>query len=370
MIDTRPFPGVGNVKALLAAVAPISDTALAARWALLGDKTFWLSRSSWGMAALANAFRARFGRPPRVWMPEYFCDQALWPLRAQAAELVFYSVDARAWPDWAASNADFPPDLFFLVHFYGHASDIVRARAFCDAAGALLVEDATHALGPDDIIGHAGDVVFYSPWKFFEVPNGAVMLIRPRATEWTEPVTAAVADLGARPSLGLNWMKDVVLSKLPGIERRTHLATFAAGDFLKDAPVQAMSRRPRASPVTKPLLANVQLAGVGDRRRANDASIRAYVADLPGWRPLDPVPARGPLRSAFVIDSPERAETAHRALRRAGIRAEGWPGLPAEVAATTMATRLRQTVINLPCHQGLTPDVLQAALGHAGLTSF
>jgi hypothetical protein len=367
VIATKPWFGLREVGSILSHPVTPPDARLAAQWAGEGDTPFWLSRSSWGMAALADAARAGLGRDVRVWLPEYFCEQALWPLRQRPVDLHFYPVDERARPDWGRiGKGEPPPDIFYLTHFFGHANDHAQARAFCDARGALLVEDGTQALGPDAVIGQHGDVVFYSPWKFFPVPNGALMLIRPRAAAWIEPVEQAIKALGAGVSPGLQWLKESALSHAPGGRRGPGGA--GAGDYFIDPQIDAMPQRPRPSPVTKPVLATVSLAETGRRRRENDAAVREFCLALPGWQAFDPTPSQGPMRSVFRLDSPERADAAHAALRQAGVVAEGWPGLPPEVAApTSQGVRLRRTVLNLPCHQDLTPGVLTGALQRSGL---
>lgn len=301
-IDTRPLPSAATAATLVRSW--LRPPASLAQWGFTGDTPLWLSRSSWGMAALAAVVAARAGRPARIAFPDYFCDQALWPLRQEAVALSFYPVDERGRPDWAAVEAMPPADIFYLVHFYGHRSDAARARAFCDAHGAVLVEDATHAVGPDDTIGCWGDVTFYSPWKFFAIPNGAVMVVAARAAALVEPVTRAVALYGTGVSRGLNWVKTSALAQLPGRAAREGLAACAPGDFFADAPTQPMARRPRAAAFARPMLASVRLDEVAARRRANDAAVRGFFAALPGWQPFDASPANGPLRSAFRANSP------------------------------------------------------------------
>ncbi|HEY3949447.1 hypothetical protein [Phenylobacterium sp.] len=368
MIDAKPWPDARDLWALLHNPLP-DGRRLARAWSRDGDTPVWLSRSAWGMAALGAAMAARLGREVRVWLPDYFCGEALLPLRAQRATITFYPVDSRGRPDWAWLRAQpTAPDILFLVHFFGHASDGAEARRFCDAAGGLLVEDATHAIGPSNGIGVDGDVVFYSPWKFFQTPNGALMLLRPRAEAWAEPVGRALAGFGRAVSPGLQWLKQAVRTRAAGASRQGGFPASSPEDYFVDVEFESMPLRPRPSPVTGPWLAGVDLAAAAARRRANDAALRDYLADLPGCAPFDAEPAHGPLRSAFRLASPEQASAAYARLRAAGIEAQPWPGLPPEVTdPKSIAVQLRRTVLNLPCHQGLTPDELIAALERSGL---
>jgi hypothetical protein len=316
------------------------------------------------MAAVADTLASEFDRDVRVWVPEYFCDQALWPIRQQRTSLHFYPVDDRGRPDWERLDPKAaPPDLFLLVHFFGHASDSAQARTFCDQNGAVLIEDATQALGPDGVIGREGDFVFYSPWKFFPVPNGALMLVRPRGRQRLGAVTGAIAKLGAASSPGFQWLKQAALSKIPRAGSRA-----IRGDFFGDPVVTAMPLRPMPSPVSKPVFASVSLEETARRRRENDAAARDFFAGLQGWRPFDETPSKGPIQSVFRLDSPERASAAHDALREVGVRVGSWPGLPREVSEPqSHAVRLRRTVLSLPCHQDLTPTRLVDAFRRSGL---
>jgi hypothetical protein len=315
------------------------------------------------LAAVADALSRKKGRSISVWIPDYFCDQALWPLRQQNTVVHFYPVDQHARPDWSQIEVtDAPPDLFLLVHYFGHANDCVGARKFCDQTGALLIEDGAQTLGPDKDIGEAGDVVLYSPWKFFQAPNGAFMTIRPRAEEWVESISRSLSALGSARSLGFHWLKTTL------VRDQTRPDALSPDAFFEDPQTLPMRVRPKASPVSRPILSTVNVEEAGRRRRENDEAIRAFFHDQPHWRPMFPERSNGPMRTALRLDSPERASVAHNALRAAGLQAEGWPGLPPEVRdPDSWAIRLRRTAIYLPCHQDLNVNQILLALEKSGL---
>ena len=57
-----------------------------------------------------------------VWIPDYFCNSSLRPLRAFNVKLVFYPVNQKLEPDYKACRnlaENNPPDLFILVHYFG-----------------------------------------------------------------------------------------------------------------------------------------------------------------------------------------------------------------------------------------------------------
>jgi hypothetical protein len=81
------------------------------------------------------------------------------------------------------------PDVFVIVHYFGYMAEVDRARAFCDAVGAWLFEDAAHVIYPHDGIGDRGDFTCYSPRKFFEIRDGGILAVR--GAELSDLVTRA-----------------------------------------------------------------------------------------------------------------------------------------------------------------------------------
>ncbi|WP_036270461.1 DegT/DnrJ/EryC1/StrS family aminotransferase [Methylobacterium sp. WSM2598] len=367
-IHTAPEPTLRSALSIARKGRLRLDVQAAQPWMRFGDKPIWLSRSSWGMAALVDALTEANERPVTAWLPEYFCDQALWPMRQRQVELRFYPVDSWARPEWNRIDIAGPgPKLFFLVHFFGHPSDGEQARSVCDATGALLVEDAAHALGPARGIGEVGDFVFYSPWKFFEAPNGAIFVIRPRAVGWAAAIQRSVDKLGSAHSPGLGWAKDIAMRKVAHVDPKG-FCRGRPGDFFLDVSSRPMPSRPKASPIASMTLPCVNMLEARRMRQENDAAIRDFFKGRPGWQPLIATPAPGPLRSVFRLDSPERASAAYDALRAVGVRAEGWTALPPEVVdPTSQARLLRRTLLNIPCHQGLKTLGLIEALRRAKL---
>jgi hypothetical protein len=152
-------------------------------WLKDSASLFALSQASHAFSLIARSSSRNSSKPVRFWFPDLFCDDALKPLREVGRDLgvaiVFYPVNSDMRPDWAAcSRIAGPPDYFVLVHYFGQRNDIDQARTFCDRHGAKLIEDATHVLGPAGAIGGGGDFVCYSPRKFFDVPDGGILVAR------------------------------------------------------------------------------------------------------------------------------------------------------------------------------------------------
>lgn len=153
-------------------------------------RSVWLSRHAalYALSQVSQSFplvaacASRAGRKrPVFWFPEYFCNEAAGLLRDGRGDIAVYPVTRDLDPDWTACEAlaaVSPPDVFVLVHFFGRAGGAAKARAFCDRHGARLLEDATHVLRPVAGIGDAGDFACFGPRKFFDIPDGGLMVVR------------------------------------------------------------------------------------------------------------------------------------------------------------------------------------------------
>ncbi len=358
----KPEPKLSDARHLLKFRWNQPDADFLNPWLRQGDSALFMSRCGWAMAVVADVVALSRQRPANVLVPEYYCDQALFQLRSRGHHLAFYPVDQSARPDWGQIEPfESKTDVFILPHFFGHANDAASARAFCDRSGALLIEDCAQAICAAPGIGEFGDFVIYSPWKIFPIPNGCVLVIRPDANVSAKKVEDCLNKLGQAYPLGLGWLKQAVNANARRILNSP--SSLPYGDFYADAATVPMPKRPRAAPYVVPLLAAFDVTDAAERRRNNDAAIRAFFSGFPGWKPWFPASAPGPFKSLFRLENQDQLLAACHALRNVGVAAEGWPGLPPEVdKKTSVAGALRATILHLPCHQGLTPDRITKAL--------
>ena len=247
MTTAAPLPHLRDVAtALLGEDA--TDAKLARPWLQGEAAPIWLARSAWSLAALAAARRAISGRVPRLWLPDYFCNQSTAPLRATDAALAFYPIGEDLLPDWTACRRmaeTAPPDLFVLVHYFGAAQPTTDALAFCRTYGALLIEDAAHVLAPAPGIGAAGDATLFSPHKLLPIPDGALLLVK--GEDLSESVAQACRDLGtASPSPSTWLLKRLIQIATPDGVLRRRLVTQSPA-FTDDPAFQQLPRLPRPS---------------------------------------------------------------------------------------------------------------------------
>ncbi len=139
-----------------------------------------LSQARHAQTVLLALLKARGVERPVVALPAFYAESTLAPFRAAQADLRFYAVTPELGPDWQRIDAEVaqhgPPNIFVLVHYYGMVGEGEAARRFADRHGALLFEDAAHTMLPAGGIGGFGQIVCYSPRKYYDSGDGAVLV--------------------------------------------------------------------------------------------------------------------------------------------------------------------------------------------------
>lgn len=161
---------------------PLSLDKLAGQWKEKNEKGYWLSRSTWSIYLIVN-FRLITSKKTKInlWLPDYFCNEALAAIRSLDVNLSFYPVLSNGRPDLADCNkmlSDGLPDVILYVNYFGES---LFSKGLSDLAKknkAWLIEDSAHCLKPASGIGNHGDFVIYSPHKFLSIPDGALLVIR------------------------------------------------------------------------------------------------------------------------------------------------------------------------------------------------
>ena len=149
------------------------------------DIPYWFSRSSVSIYIIVSWWiKYTDKKKPIIWIPDYFCNESLIWLRGKIdCTFHFYKINADFVPDWNHCNDSVTynkPDIFILVHYFGSPSDGELARQFCNKYHCVLVEDGAHVLIPYKGIGSFGEFTFYSPHKLIAIPDGSVLIHRPK----------------------------------------------------------------------------------------------------------------------------------------------------------------------------------------------
>jgi len=367
MTTLVPLPQISKLVAALVPgtgkAFPPSDT-----WAKNGETSSWYSRGSFAIRSVAEMSLDRGEREGlRLWFPDYFCNSSTVPARETGFELCFYPIKEDLQPDWEQCRqiaANRPPAFFMLVHYFGHLSDSVPAREFCDEFGALLIEDGAHVLEPFGGIGVNCDFSFYSPHKLLPVSDGAVLLANtPRAKgifhdhRGGPPGNMASTGPWVAKRVIQHIMFDALLERRLVQRRPAFDVDLTPGPPGKVSEMSVLSRR---------LLGNlgVETQDAANKRQANTHSWRtAFEGKSTHLRSFfETREDEGPAPYRFVLRAPDAgsAHTWYERLWRAGIPVETWPDLPPELAVDESlhetALRLRKTLLFLPTHQSFEAE--------------
>lgn len=365
-----PLPTVKNLMAAL--VNPsLPDHELAVPWCSSGDSVFWFSRSAWSLMAIAQWRQRLTGQSSiSVWLPDFFCNASLVPLRDMGAKLQFYPLTDQMAPDQDACRVladEIRPDLFVLVHFFGQPSRAEGATSLCRETGAWLIEDAAHVLRPVTSIGEHGDCVLYSPHKCLPVPDGAVLIVRKNGPARLAHQTSNLLVLkeiycSLLDSPGFShrfaglWLVKRVLQGLGMRARRRPIIPF----FMDAAPAGPRLEHPKMSPMARRLLSGLldTLDTVAYLRQQNSMlwdQVLAKAKFQPRVRIVSD--EFTPYLADFAFDDVVQAEKIFLQWQRNGLPVTTWPDLPPEVSGredrSCTALQLRRTRIYLPVHQTL-----------------
>jgi dTDP-4-amino-4,6-dideoxygalactose transaminase len=362
MISYTPIPNWSELASFLLG-RQLTDLQLADPWRKNNESAFWFSRAAWALEAISLYVEGLNDKiKPTVWIPDFFCNGSLWPIRSTGADIVFYPVDLDLEPKWDACQElalTKSPDLFVLVHYFGTPANAEKAHGFCADQNALLVEDAAHATGPISGIGDYGDFVLYSPYKILPIPNGGLLLVKDESI--CERIKQICRNQGDPPPSTRMWLaKKLVQKILPGLisSLSKNRNTLSFGD---DPPYVPLSRNVQLSPSARRMInkSAQSLEQIGTQRADNAAMLEKTIK---AKSPFEVWPTANnttvpPYRFALKFNDMETAEAYYQKFTYANLPAESWPDLPPEIfddiGLHQDAITLRQTIVYLPAHQNL-----------------
>ncbi len=187
------------------------DRWLASRFGV--DASLLLDSGTSALRLALESIVAAAPSPLKVALPAYGCYDLATSAIGARAEVVFYDLDPGSLgPDWLSLEATLTAGAraIVLVHQYGVPADIDRARALCDAHGAVFIEDAAQGTGAwwgDRRLGAHGDlgILSFGRGKGMTAGGGGALLARGRrGTDLLEGVRGHSA-AGAR-GLG-GWVR-------------------------------------------------------------------------------------------------------------------------------------------------------------------
>jgi hypothetical protein len=260
-----------------------------------------------------HAVKALIGqlRPPRLWLPDYFCHEVAvrW---GEAAEVSLYEDDPR-WPEprWETLQPG-PRDVVVGVNYFG-----VRGgdawREWRERTPCVLVEDHAHDPASEWATTSAADYAFSSLRKTLPVPDGAI-LWSPRGLALPDQ-PAGGAD-GSELKLAAMLLKGEYLGAGDGgLKDRFRRLQLDGEERLGEAAIAG------ASPATREALVRGVPLPWRARRSENTARL---LSALHGWNAAEPLftewPAdAAPLGAVLVFESSDGRDAVREALREADV---------------------------------------------------
>tara|TARA_B110000438_G_C15820384_1_gene654114 strand:+ start:2193 stop:3332 length:1140 start_codon:yes stop_codon:yes gene_type:complete len=178
-----PLPDLKDLFRLFFTKNNFSEIDFTEIWTKADDDYFWLSKSAWSLYLIAKyRLKLRQKDTINVWVPSYFCNNSLNPLRTLKINLIFYPITKDGDPDIKLCEQlklnYGNPDIFLAVHYFGTIANLKLTSRFTMESNAWLVEDAAHILKLDSNIGQYSQFLLFSPHKLLPIPDGAILVVK------------------------------------------------------------------------------------------------------------------------------------------------------------------------------------------------
>ncbi len=138
------------------------------------DKLYYFSRSSWAICSVAL-----LRKNACIFIPEYYCDEAIFLLRKIKVKIIFYKINEDNSFDISDIKKKaklYKPDIILFCNFFGINHFKSYLYDLKKTYNSIIIEDSTHSLIPNYSIGNKGDFIIYSPYKLVPIPTGSIMV--------------------------------------------------------------------------------------------------------------------------------------------------------------------------------------------------
>jgi perosamine synthetase len=258
----------------------------------------------------------------------------------------------------------------YLIHYAGFPGPVAEMRQIADRHGLPLIEDcALSLLSADGTVplGSTGDVGIFCLYKTLPVPNGGALTINgprqyslpeppapPMASTFSHTVSALLQNLELRGGAMGRRLRSLIRSVGRGTVKAANIERVATGTqhFNRDHVDLGMS------PLTKRIALAQDLESIVEKRRRNYFFLLGRLREVstPLFNQLPP--GACPLFYPMVVQ--DKAEVMGK-LHAQGIDAiDFWRSFhPAcDPAAFPEVAQLRRSIVEIPCHQDLSPEVM------------
>lgn len=265
----------------------------------------------------------------KVYIPYYTCNVVLAPIQRLGIEVARYEVDAKLNPFRCPDLDD--GEAFLYTNYFGLKQRAVEELA--EKYGSQLIVDNAQAFYAPAL---PGIDTFYSPRKFFGVPDGGYL--------YTEMANLTISE----QDKSYNRMSHLLRRIDDGAE--AGYADFRCNsEELCSAPIRRMSR------LTEALLANIDYAAIAQVRRANFTHLHGALKEA------------NPLKFTIAVDSvpmiypfgTDDMELRKRLIANKVYVATYWPGICDDAKTPSLERNLVNKVIPIPIDQRYTIDDME-----------
>jgi dTDP-4-amino-4,6-dideoxygalactose transaminase len=258
----------------------------------------------------------------------------------------------------------------YLTHYAGFPGPTEAMRQLADKHGLPLIEDCALSLLSADggvPLGSTGDVGIFCLYKTLPIPHGGALTINgPRSYSLPEPplpplastlshtVSALLQNLELRGGAVGRGVRRLVRSLGHGVVKAAEIERVATGTqhFNRQHVDMGMS------PLARRIAQAQDLEGIVERRRRNYFFLLGRLRDVspPLFNQLPP--GVSPLFYPLVVK--DKAEVMARLHARGIESIDFWRHFhPAcDASAFPEVANLRRSIVEIPCHQDLTPEVM------------
>lgn len=312
-----------------------------------------------------------------VLMPAYHHGVELEAVMDAGATPVFYRVGRRWDVDLEDVERKIGPrtKALYLIHYAGFPGPVQQMREIADRHGLPLIEDCALSLLSSDggrPLGSTGDVGIFCLYKTLPVPNGGAMVLNgPRNYAVPEPpappFTSTLSHTVSALLQNVELRGGATGRKLRSLVRKLGKGTVSAAGVQRVATGTQHFDRSHVdlgmSVLTRRIAQAQDLAAIVEQRRRNYFFLMGRLRDVS--TPLfHQLPAGAcPLFYPLLVENKAQVMAE---LRGAGIDAiDFWRHQhPAcDASAFPEVTWLRNSIVEIPCHQDLGPEVMAQVAG-------
>lgn len=269
----------------------------------------------------------------KVYIPYYTCDVMLQPLNKHQVEYEFYKIDRNLEPVLTFKLEDH--EAFLYTNYFGLKQECVERLA--SIYGSRLIVDNAQAFYAPPIDGID---TFYSPRKFFGVPDGGYLY------------TDAELDILLEQDVSVNRMQHLIKRIEFGAEAAYKLFHKAENE-LDNSPIKLMSK------ITESILFNIDYSKVATTRRLNYLYVDRALKEcnrMPIYLHTNDVPMVYPfigissnMLKSFLIENKVFVATY-------------WPNVIASCPKDSIEFHLAENIVNISIDQRYSIDNLNIVL--------